>query len=88
MRDLELSTNVFLRTQLWPHNVRVFDQLGLLGACEGRYIALHDKTSTHLDGRMIRTGPIFKYLSEKYVALDDIRHYPVLIQSQVMATRA
>ncbi|KAH8156932.1 hypothetical protein CIB48_g11318 [Xylaria polymorpha] len=64
---------------LWPHNVRVFDQLGLLGACEGRYIALHDKTSTHLDGRMIRTGPIFKYLSEKYVALDDIRHYPTLL---------
>ncbi|KAI0452520.1 hypothetical protein F5B21DRAFT_483263 [Xylaria acuta] len=51
---------------LWPHNVRVFDQLGLLGACEGRYIPLYDKTSIRLDGTKIRTAPIFKYLSDNH----------------------
>ncbi|KAI1751859.1 hypothetical protein F4782DRAFT_503394 [Xylaria castorea] len=51
---------------LWPHNVRVFDQLGLLGACEGRYIPLYDKTSIRLDGTKIRTGPIFGYLSDNH----------------------
>jgi 2-polyprenyl-6-methoxyphenol hydroxylase-like FAD-dependent oxidoreductase len=50
---------------LWPHNVRVFDQLGLLDACEGRYIPLRKKTMAHLDGTPTRTVPTFKYLMEK-----------------------
>ncbi|KAI1740318.1 hypothetical protein F4680DRAFT_458673 [Xylaria scruposa] len=51
---------------LWPHSVRVFDQLGLLDACEGRYIPVYDKTSTRLDGTKIRTGALFKILSDNH----------------------
>ncbi|KAI0474665.1 FAD/NAD(P)-binding domain-containing protein [Xylaria cf. heliscus] len=51
---------------LWPHSARVFDQLGLLEACEGRYIQLQDKTSIHLDGTFIRSAPIFHYISDNH----------------------
>ncbi|KAJ2983837.1 hypothetical protein NUW58_g6182 [Xylaria curta] len=71
---------------LWPHTVRVFDQLGLLEACEGRYIPLHDKTLIHLDGTPVRNGAIFKYLSDKRVAFNDICHYFHTNSSVVTAT--
>ncbi|KAI1132771.1 hypothetical protein F5Y10DRAFT_230740 [Nemania abortiva] len=51
---------------LWPHTVRIFDQLGLAEACEGRYIPLYDKASMRLDGTPIRESSIFKFLSENH----------------------
>ncbi|KAI0198362.1 hypothetical protein F4808DRAFT_260639 [Astrocystis sublimbata] len=51
---------------LWSHNVRVMDQLGLLDACEGRYIPVDDKTSIKLDGTQIRSGSIFKHLNTNH----------------------
>ncbi|KAI0109166.1 hypothetical protein GGR51DRAFT_512983 [Nemania sp. FL0031] len=51
---------------LWPHTVRVFDQLGLVEACEGRYIPLYDKATMRLDGAPIRASDIFKFLSENH----------------------
>ncbi|KAJ8130050.1 hypothetical protein O1611_g3580 [Lasiodiplodia mahajangana] len=51
---------------LWPHTVRVFDQLGLVEACEGRYIPLYDKATMSLDGTPIRASDIFRFLSENH----------------------
>ncbi|KAI8954918.1 hypothetical protein F4801DRAFT_530457 [Xylaria longipes] len=66
---------------LWPHNVRVFDQLGILGACEGRYIPVYAKTSIRLDGTKFRTGPIFEYLHDNhgYKCMNFSR--PLLVQT-------
>lgn len=53
----------------WPHTTRIFDQLGLTAVCEGRYLPLYSKSITHLDGTLIRSSPIFKWMAEKYVRL-------------------
>ncbi|KAK5631571.1 hypothetical protein RRF57_007285 [Xylaria bambusicola] len=50
----------------WPHTTRIFDQLGLTAACQGRYIPLQSKSVSHLDGRPIRANPVFKYLSDNH----------------------
>ncbi|KAI0410371.1 hypothetical protein F5X98DRAFT_114909 [Xylaria grammica] len=65
----------------WPHTVRIFDQLGLTGVCEGRYIPVHDKTTIRLDGTETRTGPIFDYLRDNhgYPCMNFSR--PMLIQT-------
>ncbi|KAI3324574.1 FAD/NAD(P)-binding domain-containing protein [Xylariaceae sp. AK1471] len=66
---------------LWPHTVRLFDQLGLLEACEGRYIPLYKKTNIRLDGTPTRTVPIFEYLEENhgYACMNFPR--PLLVQT-------
>lgn len=51
---------------LWPHSVRVFDQLGLLESCEGRYIPLHTRATQHLDGTPIRASSIFEMLVDNH----------------------
>ncbi|KAI0405848.1 hypothetical protein F4802DRAFT_596809 [Xylaria palmicola] len=66
---------------LWPHSLRVFDQLGLLEACEGRYIPLYDKASTRLDGTLMRMSPIFRFITANhgYPCMNFSR--PLLIQT-------
>ncbi|KAI8623980.1 FAD/NAD(P)-binding domain-containing protein [Xylariaceae sp. FL1651] len=51
---------------LWPHTVRIFDQLGLIEACKDRFIPLYKKTNLRLDGTPTRTAPIFEYLDENH----------------------
>jgi 2-polyprenyl-6-methoxyphenol hydroxylase-like FAD-dependent oxidoreductase len=50
---------------LWPHTVRVFDQLGLIPACESRYIPLYRKTNLRLDGTPTRSAAMFEMMAEK-----------------------
>ncbi|KAI1361407.1 hypothetical protein F5Y08DRAFT_18118 [Xylaria arbuscula] len=50
----------------WPHTTRIFDQLGLTTACEGRYLPLHSKSVTHLNGTPVRSNPVFKWLAENH----------------------
>ncbi|KAI0506958.1 hypothetical protein F5B22DRAFT_622087 [Xylaria bambusicola] len=50
----------------WPHTTRIFDQLGLTAACQGRYLPLQSKSVAHLDGRPIRANPIFEYLNDNH----------------------
>ncbi|KAI1282836.1 hypothetical protein F5Y07DRAFT_351060 [Xylaria sp. FL0933] len=50
----------------WPHTTRIFDQLGLSGACEGRYIPVHSKATTHLDGTLMRSDTLFDYMMENH----------------------
>ncbi|KAI0912885.1 hypothetical protein F4823DRAFT_140219 [Ustulina deusta] len=66
---------------IWPHTTRIFDQLGLVGACEGRYIPVHSKASTHLDGTLINEGRIFDYIFKNhgYPCMNFPR--PLLIQT-------
>lgn len=65
-RHLTIISESGAGIMLWPHTVRIFDQLGLAEACEGRYIPLYEKTTTRLDGTPLRTGLIFKFLSENH----------------------
>ncbi|KAI1172483.1 hypothetical protein F4777DRAFT_512060 [Nemania sp. FL0916] len=51
---------------LWPHSTRVFDQLGIMEACEGRYIPVTDKGTMHLDGTPMRRNDIFKCLADNH----------------------
>ncbi|KAI1425115.1 hypothetical protein F5Y12DRAFT_748914 [Xylaria sp. FL1777] len=51
---------------VWPHTARVFDQLGLLGACEGRYMPVHNQATMRLDGSLMRTGPIFDHINDNH----------------------
>jgi 2-polyprenyl-6-methoxyphenol hydroxylase-like FAD-dependent oxidoreductase len=60
---------------LWPHTIRIFDQLGLVEACEGRYIPLYEKTTTRLDGTPLRTSLIFKFISDKFVNPNGVCYY-------------
>lgn len=74
-RHLTIISESGAGIMLWPHTVRIFDQLGLAEACEGRYIPLYEKTTTRLDGTPLRTGLIFKFLSEKFVTLASPNYY-------------
>lgn len=38
---------------IWPHNVRILDQLGLLDSIRKLDIQVHDKVNLHPDGRII-----------------------------------
>ncbi|GAP88795.1 putative FAD binding domain-containing protein [Rosellinia necatrix] len=73
---------------LWPHSVRILDQLGLAESCEGRYIPLHEKSSMRLDGTPLRTSPLFKYLLDNhgYPCMNFPR--PALIQTLLDSLRA
>ncbi|KAI0020774.1 hypothetical protein F4780DRAFT_791385 [Xylariomycetidae sp. FL0641] len=52
---------------LWPQSTRLFDQLGLLQASEGRYTPLSSKHATTLDGRgVLQDSPIFDILRENH----------------------
>lgn len=78
---------------LWPHSVRVFDQLGLLESCEGRYIPLHTRATGHLDGTPIRASSIFEMLVDKYAAffsrLRDAKNNTYILTKRIAtATRA
>lgn len=57
---------------LWPHSVRIFDQLRLLKSCEGRYIPLHTRKTAHLDGTPMRASSIFGMLVDKYVTFPPV----------------
>ncbi|KAI1822926.1 hypothetical protein F4861DRAFT_358854 [Xylaria intraflava] len=66
---------------LWPHSTRIFDQLGIVENCEGRYIPLHGKVCTRLNGTELRSGSSFDTLAENhgYPAINFPR--PLLIQT-------
>ncbi|KAI1288929.1 hypothetical protein F5Y03DRAFT_378891 [Xylaria venustula] len=49
-----------------PHTARVFDQLGILENCKGRYIPVQSKAVIRLDGTPMRAGPIFEEFSENH----------------------
>lgn len=68
-RNGELTLSVVV---VWPHTTRIFDQLGIVDACKDRFITVHAKTTTRLDGTPFRTSSIFDFLSDKCVALHDI----------------
>ncbi|KAI1331376.1 FAD/NAD(P)-binding domain-containing protein [Xylariaceae sp. FL0255] len=51
---------------LWPHTVRIFDQLGLYEACQGRFIDLLKRAIIKADGTLMRTEETFDILLENH----------------------
>jgi len=64
-RHPKLVTESGAGIMLWPHTARIFDQLGLLEACEGHYIPVERKTSLRLDGSFLRSAEMFTWMVEK-----------------------
>ncbi|KAI1167017.1 hypothetical protein F5B18DRAFT_603417 [Nemania serpens] len=80
-RHPTMTTDSGAGIMVWPHTTRIFDQLGIVEACKGRYITVHAKTTTRLDGTPFRTSSIFDFLSDNhgYQCMNFPR--PLLIQT-------
>ncbi|KAI1115728.1 FAD/NAD(P)-binding domain-containing protein [Nemania sp. NC0429] len=65
-RNPTMTTDSGAGIMVWPQTTRIFDQLGIVDNCKGRFITVHDKTTTRLDGTPFRKSLIFDYLSDNH----------------------
>ena len=54
---------------LWPHGVRILDQLGLLEEGRGMQLTMHDKYNHRADGSKVSHSSLYDSIEQKYVPL-------------------